>query len=447
MRRILAALLPGLMIFAGPLRAAEVVTFTLDNGMEVLVLEDHRAPVVVQTVWYRVGAADEPEGKSGIAHYLEHLMFKATDELESGEFSNTVARNGGSDNAFTSYDYTAYFQRIASDRLELMMQMEASRVDGLQLVEADIASERDVVIEERNQRTENDAGALFAEQRSAAQYLNHPYGIPIIGWKHEAEALALDDAVSFYKQHYGPNNAILIVAGDVVPDEVRALAEKYYGVIPPNPNIKTRNRVAEPPQLAERRLKYEDARVGQPYVIRTYLAPERDPGAQQEAAALTLLAEVLGGSGTTSVLAEKLQFDDAKAIYASAFYSGMSLDVTTFGLVMIPVEGVTLAEAESALDNSVAEFIEEGVDSEDLDRIKLQLRASEIYALDNINSLARTYGAALTSGLTVQDVDDWLGILEAVTEEDIIAAAKRVFDKRRSVTGWVMPEGTEEVMQ
>ena len=446
MRNFLAALLTAVWL-SGPALAAELTTFSLENGMDVVVLEDHRAPVVVHMVWYRVGAADEPEGKSGIAHYLEHLMFKATDELESGELSNTVAINGGSDNAFTSWDYTGYFQRIAADRLELVMDMEASRMDGLQLVEGDIATERDVVIEERNQRIENDPGALFSEQRRAAQYLNHPYSIPIIGWKHEAEALTLDDAVSFYDQHYGPNNAILVVAGDVEPEEVRALAEKHYGVIQPNPNVTPRNRVSEPPQLAERRLTYSDPRVGQPYVIRTYLAPERDAGAQEEAAALTLLAEVLGGSGTTSVLAEKLQFEDRKALYTNAFYSGLSLDDTTFGLAIVPVEGVSLGEAESLLDEAVAEFMEEGVDSEDLARIKMQLRASEIYSLDSVSALARRYGAALTSGLTVEDVDAWLGILDATTEDDILAAAERVFDRRNAVTGWVMGAESAEVMQ
>ncbi len=447
MRRFNVAILPLIVAFAAPLSAAEVTDFTLENGMEVVVLEDHRASAVVHMVWYRVGAADEPPGKSGIAHFLEHLMFKATDELASGELSDTVARNGGSDNAFTSYDYTAYFQRVAADRLELMMRMESSRMDGLRLVPEDIATERDVVIEERNQRTENDPGALFGEQRRAAQYLNHPYGTPIIGWKHEAEALTLEDAQAFYDRHYGPNNAILVVAGDVDPDKVRALAETYYGAVPANPNVVPRKRVTEPPHLAERRLTYADARVGQPYVIRTHLAPERDAGAQDEAAALTLLAELLGGSGTTSYLAEKLQFDTQTAIHTSAFYSGQALDDASFGLVIVPAEGVSLEEAEAALDGAVVAFMEDGVDSSDLERIKKQIRASEIYSQDNIGSLARKYGSALTSGLTIEDVEMWPEILAAVSEDDIMQAAKRVFILSNAVTGWLMPEGAEEVTQ
>ncbi len=440
MRILLAVLMPLLAMMATTARSAEVTTATLDNGLEVVVIEDHRAPVVMHMVWYRVGAADEPAGASGIAHFLEHLMFKATDELASNELSETVARNGGSDNAFTSSDYTGYFQRIAADRLELVMDMEASRMDGLALVEEDIATERDVVIEERNMRVENNPGALFGEQRNAAQYLNHPYGIPVIGWKHEAHALSLEDAVSFYEKHYGPNNAILVVAGDVEPDEVLALAEKHYGVIPPNPAIEPRVRVTEPPQLSERRLTFVDPRVGNPYVIRSYLAPERDPGAQEEAAALTLLSSVLGGSSTTSVLAEKLQFEEQKAVYTSAWYRGQSLDDTTFGLVIIPSEGVSLEEAEAALDGAVAEFLEEGVDPEDLERIKLQIRASEIYALDDISGIANRYGAGLTSGLTIEDIEAWPALLDAVTEDQIIAAARKVFNRNNAVTGYLMSE-------
>jgi zinc protease len=447
MRRLLVAVIPAVMALALPLRAADVTDFKLDNGLEVVVIEDHRAPAVVHMVWYRVGAADEPPGQSGIAHFLEHLMFKATDELASGEFSETVARNGGSDNAFTSYDYTGYFQRIAADRLELVMRMEASRMDGLALVEDDIATERDVVIEERNQRTENDPGALFSEQRNAAQYLNHPYGIPVIGWKHEAHRLSLEDAQNFYKAHYGPNNAILVVAGDVEPDEVRALAETYYGVIPANPDIKPRQRVEEPPQLAERRLVFSDPRVADPYVIRTYLAPERDPGAQEEAAALTLLAQILGGSQQTSVFAEKLNFGPPKAIYSAAWYSGLALDDTTFGLAIIPGGGMSLEDAEAALDQAIAEFMEEGVDPVALSRIKMQIRASEIYALDDTSTVANRYGAGLTSGLTIADIGAWNGILDAVTDEAIMAAARNVFDRRNAVTGYIMPTKATEVGQ
>jgi zinc protease len=424
----------------------DVSTFSLDNGMDVVVIEDHRAPVVVHMVWYRAGAADEAPGVSGVAHFLEHLLFKATDTFESGEFSATVAANGGSDNAFTSQDTTAYHQRIAADRLGLMMQMEADRMVNIRLSEADILTEREVIIEERNQRTENSPGALFREQKNAALYLNHPYGIPIIGWKHEMEQLDLADAMAYYDHHYTPNNAILIVAGDVTPDEVRTLAETHYGPIPANPDLPERARPTEPPHTSERRMTFHDPRVAQPYVTRSYIAPARQTGAQEDAAALTMLAQVLAG-GQTSVLTQKLQFETQSAVYTDAWYDTTSLDVSSFGLVIVPAPGVTLEQAEAALDATVAQFIADGVDQEQLDRIKFQMKAQQIYALDNPNQIARRYGNALTTGLTIEDVQDWPAVLQAVTGEDIIAAAQRVFDRRKSVTGYLMSDAAEEVTQ
>ncbi|MGB0903373.1 MAG: M16 family metallopeptidase, partial [Mangrovicoccus sp.] len=275
-------------------QAEDITSFTLENGMDVVLIEDHRAPAVTHMVWYKVGAADEPLGKSGIAHYLEHLMFKGTDTVGPGEFSRRVSAEGGSDNAFTSWDYTGYFQRVAADRLPLVMEMEADRMTGLKLTEELARPELGVVLEERNERTDSSPGALFGEQRRAAQYLHHPYGRPIIGWRHEIESLTMQDAMDFYSDHYAPNNATLVVAGDVSPDELRALAEQYYGTIPANPAITDRARVQEPPQLAERRVVFEDPRITNPYVMRSYLAPERDAGDQKASAALELLADYLG---------------------------------------------------------------------------------------------------------------------------------------------------------
>ncbi|MEX0306280.1 MAG: M16 family metallopeptidase [Ruegeria sp.] len=443
-----ALALSAALIAATPLFAKEgheaVTTFTLDNGMDVVVIEDHRAPVVQHMVWYRAGSADEPIGSSGVAHFLEHLLFKATDTMEAGELSATVAANGGNDNAFTSYDYTAYFQRVAADRLELMMRMEADRMRNIRLTEKDITTERGVILEERNQRTENNPRALFGEQLNAAQYLNHRYGVPIIGWKHEMEELDMDDVLNFYQTHYAPNNAILVVTGDVDPDQVKVLADQYYGVIPANPELQDRVRSQEPPQTAERRLTFKDARVAQPYVQRSYLAPEREAGEQEKAAALYLLAELLGG-GTTSYLNEKLQFDQQKVVYTGAFYRGVSLDDTTFDLIVVPAEGVSLQEAEDAMDQAVADFIAEGINEEDLGRIKMQLRAAQTYARDNVDGIGNRYGRALTSGLTVEDVQTWPDILQAVTGDDIIAAAREVLQPETSVTGWLMRD--DEVTQ
>lgn len=420
-----------------------VSNFTLDNGMDVVVIEDTRAPVVVQMVWYKAGSADELPGASGVAHFLEHLLFKGTDTLAPGELSATVARNGGSDNAFTSYDYTAYFQRVAADRLELMMRMESDRMVNIRLSDDDILTERDVVIEERNQRTENDPGALFREQRRAAQFLNHRYGVPIIGWQSEMVSLDLDDALTYYRTNYAPNNAILVVAGDVRPDEVRALAETYYGAVPANPDLPERARPQEPRQMAERRLLMEDPRVAQPYISRSYLAPERDPGNQEKAAALTLLGELLGGS-STSVLNQRLQFDQKLVVQTGAWYSGTSVDDGTFNFFVVPAAGVTLQQAEDALDAVLTEFFETGVDEAQLDRLKMQLRAARIYSSDDVSAIANRYGRALAVGLTVEDVRAWPDILEATTPGQIMQAAREVLVDSNSVTGWLTaPEVTQ----
>lgn len=415
--------------------ANSVTHSTLENGMDVVVIEDRRAPVVVHMVWYRVGAADEPMLKSGIAHYLEHLMFKGTDDLAPGEFSAVVEANGGRDNAFTSWDYTGYFQRVASDRLGLMMQMEADRMTDLTLSEAEWRPERDVILNERGQVVESQPGRVFGEAMLAALYKAHPYGTPIIGWRHEMETLNGDDAKAFYRQHYAPNNAILVIAGDVSAEEALDLARIHYGPIPANPNVTARLRPMEPPHVAERRLTMEDARVGTPYVSRMYLAPTRHD--TEQAAALQMLAAILGGSPTTSVLERKLSFEQGVALSAWANYSGMSRDYGMFSLGIAPVDGVSLEDAEAALDAAIVEFVESGVDQDQFDRVRRQIRASEIYALDDVQGRARQYGVGLSIGLSIDDVDSWIEALDAVTPEQVINAASLLLDRRSAVTGYL----------
>jgi zinc protease len=415
----------------------EVTTYTLDNGMEIVVLEDHRAPIVTHMVWYRVGSADEMPGKSGIAHYLEHLLFKGTDNLKSGEFSEIVAANGGTGNAFTSYDYTAYYQRVSADRLGLMMEIESDRMQNLKLTAEEVLPERDVIIEERNSRTDTNPNALFSEHRRALMYQNHGYGIPVIGWRHEIAQLTRQDAIDFYKKYYAPNNAILVVAGDVDPENVLNLAKQHYGSRIPSDAIKTRVRPQEPPKRAAVRTVFEDPRVRQPYVIREYLAANRKSGDQSEAAALTIFAELLGGSGVTSFLGQRLQLEEKVALNVAAWHSGSSYDRETLGLYIVPAPNVTLQQAEDALDAALLAFIEQGVDQAHLDRIKTQIQASTIFELDNQESVARSYGEGLTTGLTVQDVQDWPKILAAVTAMDVMNAARTVLDPKASVTGWI----------
>jgi len=427
---------------AGPGSGEPVSTFRLDNGMDIVVIEDHRAPVVVQMVWYRIGSADEPPGRSGIAHFLEHLMFKATDDMAAGAFSDAVSAQGGKDNAFTSFDYTAYHQRVAADRLDLLMRMEADRMRDLVLTEEDVTTERQVILEERNQRTDSSPGALLNEQVAAAQYLNHPYGVPVIGWRHEMAALSRQDALEFYRANYAPNNAVLVVAGDVDPAAVLALAEKYYGPVAPSDLIRPRIRPQEPPQLAERRLVMSDARVSEPYMMRSYLASERNPGDQRTAAALVLLAEVLGGSPTTAVLPRALQFDAQVAVFSQAFYNPTTVDPDTFNFAVLPQPGVSLTEAEAALDTVLARFLDTGIDPADFARIKTRIRADEVYGRDNVQSLAQDYGAALAVGLSVADVQAWPDLLQAVTADEVMAAARKVLNRNNAVTAWLTaPEG------
>lgn len=446
MKPILAAAL-ALPLLAMPLAATEaqrpaVTTFTLDNGMQAVVIEDNRAPVVTHMVWYRVGSADDPIGQSGLAHYLEHLMFKGTDTIGEGDFSRIVAENGGQDNAFTSLDFTGYFQRIAADRLETVMAMEADRMRNLRVSPEVALTERDVILEERSQVVENNVGRQFSEMMSAALYKHHPYRVPIIGWRHEMEGLTRENAFAFYERYYAPDNAILVVAGDVTPEAVRAMAERHFGPHQPSGNPRAA-RVQEPPHLAARRVEMHDPRVRQPYVLRQYLAPGRVSGDPADAAALTLLAEVLGGSGVTSRLGRTLQVEEGLAISAGAFYSGLSLDDTSFGVFAVPAEGVALADAEAGIDRVLAALAADGPTEAELNRARIGIAASEVFAQDSGAGLARRYGAALAMGLTVADVEAWPDLLRAVTPADVQRAAA-LLRPEASVTGWLRaPEGQE----
>ncbi len=422
---------------AGGAQAEPVVSdFTLDNGMRAVVIEDHRAPVVTHMVWYKVGSADEPPGKTGIAHYLEHLMFKGTEKIAPGQFSKIIAENGGEDNAFTSRDYTAYFQRIAKDRLGLVMGMEADRMRNVNIRQEDIVAERDVVIEERNSRTDSDPAGRFREQFNAALYLNHAYGKPVIGWREEIESLDRDDALAMYERFYAPNNAILIVAGDVTPDEVRALADEHYAPIE-SVELPDNDRATEPPHLAERRLVMRDPRVAQPRMSRVYLASSYVTDEGNIAESLSLLSDILSG-GPSRRLNKMLTLDTDLALYAGAYYSGMQRDAGEFGFYAAPKGDTTLTELEGAIDWMIDELLDKGITEEELARAKKAAIASQIFAADSQFSLARRYGAALTIGLELDEVQNWRERVEAVTVDDVMNAARAVLVPERSVTGYLM---------
>ena len=432
----LAALAAVAMTAVPPARALniEVARFTLGNGMQVVVIPDRRAPVVTQMVWYKVGAADEPQGKAGIAHFLEHLMFKGTAQVPAGEFSRIVRRHGGEDNAFTSQDFTAYYQRIAKDRLDLVMGLEADRMRNLQLTDQAVLPEREVIKEERRQRTDNDPANRLGEQLDAALYLAHPYGKPVIGWMSEMSELNRDDAIAFYRQHYTPSNAVLVVAGDVNPSEVKALADKHFGVLPNSAQPQSRIRTSEPDPVASRRVTLADPRVATPMIQRTYLAPSYRTAKPGEAEALEVLAEVLGGNAT-SRLYRSLVVNQQVAAQAGASYSGENLDSGNFVLYATPVPGGTNEAAEAALDTELDRLAREGTTEEEVARARNRLLADTVYSLDSQFRLAYLFGAALTSGRTVDDVLAWDERIRKVTKEDVDRVARAVLQLNRSVTG------------
>ncbi|MGQ0485676.1 MAG: M16 family metallopeptidase [Hyphomicrobiales bacterium] len=416
----------------------EVADFKLANGMEVVVIPDRRAPVVTHIIWYRVGSADEPQGKSGIAHFLEHLLFKGTAKYPAGEFSRLIRLNGGEDNAFTTRDYTGYFQRIAKDRLGLVMELEADRMQNLVLTDENVLPELQVVQEERRERTDNDPASLLGEQLDAVMYAAHPYGKPVIGWMSEVMQLTRQDAVDFYRAHYTPANAILVVAGDVTAEAVKALAEKHYGALKNGFDPLPRKRTMEPAPIAARRVIMKDARAASPTVQRNYLAPSYATATGNEAEALDVLAEILGG-GTQSRLYRKLVVERKLAAFAGAWYAGDALDYASFGVYGAPNPGVDLDKVEQAIDEAIADAVKNGVTQEELDRAKARLLADTIYALDNQATLARIFGMALATGLTVADVLGWESKVEKLTVADIHKAAG-VLRIEASVTGRLIPE-------
>ncbi len=415
-------------------------TFTLPNGLQVLVIQDHRTPVVTQMVWYKVGSADETPGKSGLAHFLEHLMFKGTSKHPVGEFSQTVLKIGGDENAFTSVDYTGYYERVPRDQLPKMMEFEADRMTGLILKDENVLPERDVVLEEYNMRVANNPEARLDEQIMAALYLNHPYGRPVIGWHQEIEKLGREDALAFYKRFYAPNNAILVVAGDVDVNEVRALAEQNFGKVAAQPAIAaSRIRPQEPEPVAPRTVTLADPRVEQPTMKREYLVPSAATAAAGESPALDVLAQLMG-NGNNSYLYRALVVDKPFAVNANAGYQSTALDASQFSISVAPKQGVDFATVEQVVDNVIADVSRNPVPAEDLERVKTQLIAEAIYAQDNQAVLARWYGGGLTTGSSVEDIRSWPDRIRAVTAEQVRAAAQKWLDKKRSATGYLIKD-------
>jgi zinc protease len=419
-----------------PKIAPDASSFSLENGLLVLVIPDHRAPVVTHMVWYKAGSVEDPPGKSGIAHFLEHLMFKGTTNHPPGELRARIAEIGGNDNAFTTYDYTAYHQTVAKEYLGLMMEFEADRMANLVIDDAAIATEREVIIEERRSRTDNEPGAQLGEAINAALFQNSRYGIPVIGWAHEMAALDRADALAFYERYYTPNNAVLVVAGDVTEAEVRRLAEATYGKLPRRAEPPPRVRASEPPPLAARTVTLADPRVTLPAIRRLYLAPSYRNAAPGEAEALDVLGEILGG-GTTSRFYRRLVVEKSVAASAGAGYGGNAIDDGSFAMYAVPRDRTSLEALAAEFDAIVAELLESGVTDDELVRAKRRMIADSIYAGDSQSALARVFGQALASGGDLADVRDWPQRIDAVTAESVLVAARKYLDITRSVTGYL----------
>jgi len=422
---------------------AQITNFTLSNGLEVVVIPDHRAPVVTHMVWYKVGSADETPGKSGLAHFLEHLMFKGTAKNPSGHFSQVVATIGGQENAFTAADYTGYFQRVPRDQLKKMMELEADRMTGLVLTDDVVRPELNVVLEEQNMRVGNNPAARLGEQMDAALYLNHPYGRPVIGWRQEIEQLDREGALDFYRRFYTPNNAIVVIAGDVTPEDVRAFAQDTYAKVPRSGEVKPRVRPQEPVQEAARTVTLGDPRVTQPSLNRYYLVPSSTTARPGESEALDVLTHILG-RGANSRLYRTLVVDKGVAVNAGASYDGTAVDNTRLSVYATPKPETTLPQLEQAIDAVLAEVVENGVSAEELERSKNRLIADAVYANDNQRTLAQWYGASLATGATVEQVRTWPDRIRLVSADAVRDAARRWLDKRRSVTGYLVKDTRNE---
>lgn len=413
-------------------------TFTLANGLQVVVLPSSRAPTVTQVVVYKVGSADEAPGQTGIAHFLEHMMFKGNAGGEPIDFSRTIARNGGRDNAFTGFDTTGYHQTIASDRLELIMRMEADRMANLRIVDKEVIPERQVILEERRMRIENVPAALLDEAVREQLFGRHkPYAMPTSGYPDDVKKTGVNELTAFYRKHYAPNNAVLIVAGDARPEAVRKLAEKYYGPIASR-RVGPRRRPTEGPGDLPQRVTRADARVVEPGWSRDYLAPSYRVGETRHAYALQVLARLFGGS-ETSRLWRSMVVDSKLALSTSAGYSASSLGLSSFGFNVHPAPQRTVAEIERALGDEMKKLLDGGVTAGEVERTQNQLLAAAVYSQDSLASGPRVYGTVLTTGGSVTDVDEWPQRIAAVTPADVLAAARHVWRDDGSVTSLLTP--------
>lgn len=420
--------------------APGIESFTLDNGLEVIVIPNHRVPAVSHMIWYRIGAADDPPGVSGLAHFHEHTMFLGTWKYKAGEYADIIARHGGEQNAFTGYDATSYYVNIAKDQLPLIMELEADRMRGLNPTDESMKNEKEVIIEERRMRIENNPQALLDEQVNAALFRHHPYHTPVIGWMHEMQILSKAEVLKFHQAWYHPNNAILIVSGDITAAELKPLAQRYYGGLP-RTKIPSRHWNEEPPQNNARRIVMHHKNVKQPSWERSYMAASLGYGKKEQALPLTVLAQLLGG-GKTSRLYQSLVVDQKLASDVDAGYDAFTLGPAQFHLRVVPADKIDLAVIEKAVDKELDKLLAGPIASDELTRAKTLLKAEAIYARDGLTSMARIMGWVRMVGLDKDYFNRWPGMIEAVTTAQISDAAKATLQMNQSVTGLLLPEET-----
>ena len=445
--------LTAFIIFASAHSAAAKIfnaeSFTLDNGLQVVVIPNHRAPVVAHTVWYKVGAADEPQGLSGMAHYFEHLMFKGTEEIAPGAMAEMVKKLGGSLNAFTSQDYTAYYEVVTLEHLEKMMELEADRMSNLSVPEEHFQSEKQVVLEERRQRKENDPSGLLIEQMLSSLYVNHPYGIPVLGWFDEIKEYEWKDVKVFYDTWYAPNNAIVVISGDVTADSVRPIAERTYGALKPK-NIPPRKRSTIPPAEAETELTLRHPSIHQPSFTQIFLGPN-DSDNIEESLALQVFEEIMSG-GSTTRLYKHLVVEQKKAVSAGISFSGSALDYGSIWISGKPADGVDPRELKSLIHDEIRDVIDNGVTETEVKEAIQRLQDGAVFARDSLKGPAMVFGYVLTTGGTIDSIENWPENIGKVTAADIQTVVKKYLDiknpwLRAPVTGYFRPKRKEDKEQ
>ncbi len=418
-------------------------TFTLINGMQVVVIPNHRVPVVAQMVWYRVGSADEDRGQSGLAHFVEHLMFKGSEHVPPGAFSTRVKTMGGNDNAFTSQDYTGYHEKVTLDHLPEIMEMEADRMRGLLFPPGDVASERNVVLEERRERTENDPRGYFGEQMKAMLFVNHPYANPVGGWFNEVDALTRDNVMAFYKKWYAPNNAVLVVTGDITAKELQPLASRTFGTIPAR-DIPQRHWTKVPPMLALPQLVMRHPDIEQPTWQRLYRVPSLHQN-RNDALALDVLQEIMDGGAATR-LYKALAVDKKIVSSVGLDYDPLAWDDGVLWISAVPADGVDMEALGNAVDAQLRILIAKGVADRELAEAKTRVRDQSAFARDSLMGPAMMLGSILISGGTVDDAEMWPALIDKVTAQQVQDVAKRFlnpddFSRRPYVTGIMLPAG------